>query len=68
MSKPKGPTLQAVSVAQIDEYLSESYLLTIVDGQVTQVDKLAKAPDLMSRIIGTASRALWQLAGKNKPL
>lgn len=57
---PVNITMKATSVYKTSRLLAESVELTIVDGVVTAVKLLTRAPDVPAVAVGHASSSLWQ--------
>jgi hypothetical protein len=67
MSKDKkGWSGKAVTCVRHDEYLSEAFELTVENGLVVKIEAITRAPDLLARAVGTASRSLWAIARDSK--
>lgn len=56
----KGVTAKCYLVAKDSHLLYEAYEVTLVDGVVTDVKCLSRAPDLAASAVGQASAAIWR--------
>lgn len=47
-------------VGKSDHLLYETFEIDVVDGVVTAVNRISRAPDTAQTAVGFASRAIWQ--------
>lgn len=66
VSPTKGVTAKCYLVAKDSHLLFEAFEVTLVDGVVSEIRNLSRAPDLAASAIGQASSAMWKAISQPK--